>query len=91
MILGKMKYVHTQNTEQLLNNLLYDVKDKLTPGEIYNIIKQYNNIKFQEDLQKQAKEKQEQQDQEKQEQEFLEKIDKQVNKIMTEILGKLKL
>lgn len=76
------KYAHPKNTEQLFNNLLFDVCDKLTTEEIYNIRNQYNNIMLQEKLKHQEQEKQEQQ----QEQEFIKYVKTDIEKTIAEVI-----
>lgn len=48
MFTGQFMYLHTNNMEELFNNFLYMVKDRLTPEEQYMILKEYNKIKCRE-------------------------------------------
>lgn len=48
MFTGQFMYLHINNMEELFNNFLYMVKDRLTPEEQYMIIKEYNKIKCRE-------------------------------------------
>lgn len=48
MFTGQFMYLHTNNMEELFNNFLYMVKDRLTPEEQYMITKEYNKIKCRE-------------------------------------------
>lgn len=57
MYLGQLMYLHTSNMEELLNNLLFIVKDRLTPEERYMIVRQYNQIKCKELLNEKQQEK----------------------------------
>ncbi len=79
------KYAHPKNINELFNNLLYDVKGKLTAQEIYNITNQYNNIINQEKLQQQEQEKKKQQ----QEQEFMEQVKTEAEKTIAEVIKSL--
>ena len=79
------KYVHPKNIDQLFNNLLFDVRDKLTAEEIYNIRNQYNYIMLQEKQQHQEQEKQEQQ----QEQEFIKYVKTDIEKTIAEVIKSL--
>ena len=48
MFTGQFMYLHINNMEELFNNFLYMVKDRLTPEEQYMILKEYNKIKCRE-------------------------------------------
>lgn len=48
MFTGQFMYLHANNIEELFNNFLYMVKDRLTPEEQYMITKEYNKIKCRE-------------------------------------------
>lgn len=48
MFTGQFMYLHANNMEELFNNFLYMVKDRLTPEEQYMITKEYNKIKSRE-------------------------------------------
>lgn len=57
MYLGQAMYLHTNDMEELLNNLLFMVKDRLTLEEQYMITKEYHKIKYRELENKQLQEK----------------------------------
>lgn len=57
MFIGQFMYLHTNNMEELFNNFLYMVKDRLTPEEQYMITKEYNKIKCREIENEQLQEK----------------------------------
>ena len=48
MFTGQFMYLHTNNMEELFNNFLYMVKDRLTLEEQYMITKEYHRIKCKE-------------------------------------------
>jgi len=48
MFTGQFMYLHANNMEELFNNFLYMVKDRLTLEEQYMITKEYNKIKYRE-------------------------------------------
>lgn len=57
MYLGQSMYLQINDIEELLNNLLFMVKDRLTPEERYMIVRQYNQIKCKELLNEKQQEK----------------------------------
>mgnify|MGYP003296624930 CR=1 FL=1 len=57
MFTGQFMYLHTNSMEELFNNFLYMVKDRLTPEEQYMITKEYHKIKYRELENKQLQEK----------------------------------
>ena len=57
MYFGQAMYLHTNDMEELLNNFLYMVKDRLTPEEQYMITKEYHRIKCKELENEQLQEK----------------------------------
>lgn len=57
MVIGQFMYLHANNIEELLNNFLYMVKDRLTPEEQYMITSQYYKIKCREMGNKQLQKK----------------------------------